>query len=225
MNSNKKIVAGLATLIAISLAGDRLCRRAVSAGDQERCLRIGSAVVKRFPTSFGAWRSIDSEPLSDRAVEMLQCREHTSRLYINDETGEKVSLFLIVGFAGPMLAHTPEICYSSADFEVVDSSAPEVVRDIDGAVDTFDRVKFQSKSVGGGRQIVYYAWRTLAGAWQVPRHPRLSLGGEPMLYKLQLAAAVQEPARRGGAAVERPDACRHFLDDLLPVLDPILASR
>ena len=79
-----------------------------------------------------------------------------------------------------------------------------------------------SKSVSGHKLRVYYAWRKFAGPWEAPNRPRLALGGQPMLYKLQMAGDA--PTRADDNSLES-DAARRFLNDLLPVLDGILAPQ
>jgi hypothetical protein len=160
---------------------------------------------------------VESEPLPDRVLEMLRCDGHQNRVYVNQETNESVALILLVGRAGPMVAHTPAVCYESSAFEVVESTRPTVVRTVGDRSDTFDRVAFRSKSVDGGKQVVYHSWRRHRGNWEVPGNPRFALGGAPMLYKLQLAAAPE--------GLEETDVQQRFLADLLPVLDRLLAPR
>jgi hypothetical protein len=75
--------------------------------------------------------------------------------------------------------------------------------------------------VAGRQQRVYYAWRRFDGPWQAPDDPRWTLGGQPMLYKLQLACdALPAPGESSDS-----DAVHRFLTDLLPVLDKVLAAN
>jgi hypothetical protein len=159
-----------------------------------------------------------SEPLSENVLQILGCRAHQSRTYVDDLTGEQVALTLLAGAAGPLVAHTPDVCYPSTDFDVAEPVGSEVLRGTGARADTFDRATFRSRSVDARRQRVYYAWRKFDGPWQVPPNPRLALGGQPMLYKLQLAGDA--PADPGVSSPSDP--ARRFLTDLLPVLDEML---
>lgn len=224
-----RVWIGLVVLAVVSFVGDRLCRSMASGASQEEQLRVVSAAVAQLPESFGKWRTVESEPLSERTLEMLQCRAHQSRVYVDDETGERVSLILLAGVTGPLVAHTPEICYSSSTFEIVERSRPEEIRGTGDRADTFDRVLFQSKGLAGQNQEVYYAWLPPGGHWQAPKNPRWALVGTPVLYKIQLATTVSseraEPDNSAEDAGPAASAGRRFLDDLLPVLDSVLQNR
>lgn len=226
-----RVWSGLLLLALASFAGDRLCRSAApTAAEQGRLLQLGGAAVHRLPESFGLWRQVSNDPLDADTLAILQCDDHENRVYANSETGERVALTLLVGKAGPMVAHTPEVCYSSAAFDVVETAKPREIRTTGPAPDTFDRIVFRSNSVAGEKQTVYYAWRRAVGAWEAPKDPRLTLGGAPVLYKLQLAStggdsAAETDSETGTDSENGSEVCRRFLDDLLPVLDEPLTIR
>lgn len=212
----------LVVLSVASLVGAFVCRTLASGGDQERLLQLASKGVSELPTTIGTWRMLKSEPMDEAALNILKCRAHESRVYIDDQTGDNISVILLAGVAGPIVAHTPEACYSSTEFDIDESAKPEIVRQTGDRADTFGRVAFRSKSLAAHRQEVYYAWRKHNGPWEAPHSPRLALGGQPMLYKLQIAT--------GGAANSSDnsysaDTMRRFLNDLLPILDRILATE
>lgn len=207
-------------LAAASLAGDALCRSLARGGDPERLLQMASENLTRLPEQIGPWRSTKAEPLSDDVLQMLDCRAHEARIYVNDETGETVGLMLLAGAAGPLVSHTAEVCYGSAAYEIVEPPASQKIRGSGDEADTVHSVTFRSHSVNGQTQRVYYAWRRFEGPWQAPANPRMALGGQPMLYKLQLAG---EAPPEGTASAES-DSARRFLVDLLPALDKALAA-
>src|SRR5262249_40568999 len=167
------------------------------------------------------WTMQPSEPLTDDVLRVLDCRAHQSRFYTDKATGDQVALILLAGSAGPLVAHTPEVCYASSGLAVADAVGSDVIRDTGAHTDTFRRATLISKSVDQKRRTVYYGWRTFGGRWQAPDHPRLTLGGAPMLYKLQLASDA--PLQSDGSA--ESDPARRFLKDLLPALDSTLKPR
>jgi len=141
---------------------------------------------------------------------------------VNDETGERVSVVLMAGAAGPMVAHSPESCYESGSFEMVEAARAESIFSSGDLTDTFERVTLRPKSGGPAWQRIYHAWRKSQGRWEAPRNPRLALGGEATLYKLQLATSVPEnPADETAGS----DACRRLLEALIPVLDQAMNNR
>jgi hypothetical protein len=216
-----RLLLPVVVLVAMSLLGEYLCRTLASGGDSERLLQLGGENVSRLPETIGAWRTQKSEPLSESVMQILGCREQQSRIYADDQTGDQVALTLLVGDAGPLVAHTPDVCYSSTDFEIAEPAGAEMIRGAGARADTFDRATFRSRSVDGRKQRVYYAWRKFDGLWQVPSNPRLALGGQPMLYKLQLAGEAPESS----GSSPQTDPARRFLTDLLPALDDLLIAR
>lgn len=222
-SSPLRVWFGLAALAAVSIAGDRIClHQATGGAEGERLLEIASRNIDALPETIGPWRMTASQPLDENAARMLQCRAHLSRSYRNDDTGESVSLMMLVGRAGPLLAHTPEVCYSSQSFETLEAAHPQVIRKNEADEDVFSSVLFASTTVGGEKQRVYYGWRPFVGHWVAPKNPRLALGGEPILYKLQVDAQELAPANEKAPVA---DSIQRFLDDLLPALDRNLGGR
>jgi hypothetical protein len=222
MKSIRRVWFGLAAFALASLLGDFVCRSMGRSADQDRLMRSAGEAIAELPETIGPWRVAASEPLDEAALKMLECRASQSRQYVSDKTGEKVNLMLLVGPAGPLLAHTPEVCYASADFELVGSVHTKTLRGSGVEVDTFGSVALKSKSLSWQNQKVYYAWRPYHGHWQAPASPRITLGGQPMLYKIQLA--VNAPGL-GQPSPSETDAAQRFLADALPVLDGILGSE
>lgn len=217
---------GLAALVAVSLTGDAVCKRLAGGGDAERLMGIAVDAVGRLPDQFGPWHAVESEPLSEAVVRMLECRAHQNRLYRNDDTGETASLILLAGPPGPLLAHTPEVCYSSSSFDVVEPARPEKFRVVGERTDELHHALFRSLGVSGELQVVYYGWRKPEGRWQAPKDPRLALGGGPLLYKLQVATAISADALESShSGSKEPDAGHRLLIDLLPHLDPLLNAQ
>jgi hypothetical protein len=122
-----------------------------------------------------------------------------------------VALVMLVGPAGPLAVHTPEICMTSREYENIKPS--EQVRVMsDGREQQFFATLFRAKTLEGQRLNVYYGWSADGEEWQAPLSPRITLGPLPMLYKVQVVcadAAVAEGATAPGVA---------FLADLLPHL-------
>lgn len=205
----------IAVLVAFSLMGEFLCRSMANSVDRDKLLKAAGDRINRLPTRIGHWRMAKSEPLTDDAVRMLRCSAHENRIYVDDQTGETVSVLLMVGIAGPLIAHTPEICYSSVDFDILEPARPNTIRGSEEAGDVLNHVTFRSREVSAERQQVFYGWRKTHGAWLAPENPRLTLGGEPILYKLQLAAKAPAEIQHDKSS---PAASR-FLSELLPILE------
>jgi hypothetical protein len=106
MKSNKRIWYGLAALAVGSFLGDFVCRSMARSADQERLMRSAGEAISRLPETIGPWRLESAESLDDTALRMLECRAYQSRQYAHETTGEKVNFLLLVGPAGPLVAHT-----------------------------------------------------------------------------------------------------------------------
>lgn len=151
-------------------------------------------------------------------VEMLECTGSIVRTYRNPRTGDVVSLFVIVGPAGPIAVHTPEICYSSRNYKSRDARSQVAMAGEQGQDDQLWALSFKTKSVQEDLLRVYYAWST-GNRWSAPKDARFAFAGWPYLYKLQLSSKL--PA---GTDLKTHDTCREFLKDFLPVLRQYLTE-
>jgi hypothetical protein len=170
--------------------------------------------LQRTPERFGDWILERSQPLDEDSAELLQSTDGTQRIYRNQRTGETVALTLIVGPAGPMSVHTPEVCYSSRDYKTV--SPPNRFHVGSGGDAQFWGMTLESTDLEGGGLSVAYGWNDGNG-WAAPQMPRFEFGGAPVLYKLQLAAPLE-----GDNGLKQNNTCRSFLRAFLPALDAVL---
>jgi hypothetical protein len=180
---------------------------------QAAMLETGAAHLSRVPTQFGAWLLRDEDTLSESALDLLGCSNHLCRTYVNSETGEAVALVFLVGPAGPLAVHTPEICMTSREYENLKQSEPVGIA-AQGKRQQFFTTLFRAKTLEGQKLNIYYGWSRDGFQWEAPESPRIALGPLPMIYKLQVACA--EPP----VATEGPTAAVTFLQDLLPLLAP-----
>ena len=178
--------------------------------------------LEHLPTEFGEWVTENDKGLSKNVKQILECTGSVSRVYRNQKTGETISVAVILGPAGPVAVHTPEICYSTQEFNVVKKrnrwtlpqydEAGNVKTDADPNIpaDEFWDLLLQSRAVSGSSLRVVYAW-TITNHWKAVDYPRFSYAGSPYLYKLQLAGpALLDNNQR--------DVCAEFLTAFLPVL-------
>ena len=103
--------------------------------------------LQDVPGEFGNWRLESSEEMSDDSLEQLECAGYIVRQYVNQRTGERISMFLIVGPAGPIAVHTPEICYSTQNYRSRDPRREVAVQDSKKQdLGTFWAMSFHSKA-------------------------------------------------------------------------------
>ena len=158
-----------------------------------------------------------TQPLDEEVAQMLQCAGSFLRVYQNSLTGGTVSVAIVVGPPGPTAAHTPEVCFSSSGKAIDEPSQafhprPDVAPD-----ESLWRVTFRSSGADPQLLRVVYGWHAPDGPWQAARDPRFEYGGQPLLYKLQLACLTSERSDQTGK-----DPCLDFLHDFLPALEESL---
>ncbi len=217
-------ILSLAAVIAVTLAAGVLQGRIRNRWGASESMLAAAQNLQDVPRKFGGpqndrWQLQSAEPMSDDAAEMLECTGNIVRTYENRRTGEVVSLFVVVGPTGPTAVHTPEVCYSSQDYEVRDVRQPLAIADEQGQEDQFWALTFKSKRVQQDLLCVCYAWGT-GGRWSAPNDARFAFVGRPYLYKIQLASKLPR-----GTDLKTNDTCRQFLQDFLPVLRQYLIEN
>jgi hypothetical protein len=174
-------------------------------------LKAAAARVNELPHELGPWEMQEERDVAPLILETLRCQAHTHRVYVNRETGETVSVALIVGPSGPTAVHTPEICFSSRAYEIAEPRQKKFFG-ASGDADSSSlwMTLFRSQNAGAGELRVYYGWST-GGAWTASKSPRFEFGGSPLLYKIQVSAQLG-PTREDGP---HSDPCKNFVEALL----------
>ena len=160
-------------------------------------MTLQAEVLQRLAKDFGPWQMIQASELPQAVRGILQCADYRQAVYRNRDTGEQVLCTLLLGPAGPMSVHTPEICYTSIDSEAL---GPRRRVQLSPGVpqDSFWMVQFREvhePSVGILR--VYYAWNEGTGSWTAAEEPRVTFGGHPFLFKVQVSTTLPESAETG----------------------------
>ena len=126
--------------------------------------------------------------------ELLDAFTHLN-LYIetlHHDAGEIVTVAVLLGPAGPISVHTPDVCIRA---KIIPLSSP-----LNGSVSTSARLSprraMEHVSSGdesdGRRLAVYYGW-SIGGEWSAPKDPRIEFAGQPHL-SFQLAGRLPSPA-------------------------------
>ena len=157
------------------------------------------AKLDELPKQIGAWQQVESKPLDDSVVQMLQCYGSIVREYRHDATGEQVTVALLLGPRGPIAVHTPDICYSSAGTKQIGERTRKLLGQHRLWVSEFA----QSPSPTATFE-VWYGWSD-GGNWVAAENPRFWITST--LYKIQLVGTVES---------ESSQPCRDFLKELQP---------
>lgn len=140
--------------------------------------------VADLPLELGEWEFVDDNPpLGEFVSQELGLYGHENRIYRHRTTGSHAALLLMVGSPGPLVRHPPSVCYANrANRQIGD--AKQIVDDVSST--RFELLEYEAPdSSGGGRFFVAYG-HTVDGNWDVPALPRVTYGGAPVLYKVQL---------------------------------------
>lgn len=178
--------------------------------------QVTSEQLAKVPERFADWELESSQPLEPATEKMLRCSAYLNRIYRNRVTNDRMHVALLVGPAGSLSIHTPEICYASQDYQTVAAPRRVQPRPAGHPDEAFWQTTFQNKKPDRGLLQVAYGWKT-DGAWRAPSQPRFALGGGGSLCKLQIASLLSP-----GAEAESDSACQDFLHDFLPVLERAL---
>ncbi len=161
--------------------------------------------LRTMPKEIGDWLLVNEGTLGAIVQETLACTGYVNRTYVNRQTGQEIGMAVYVGPAGPISVHTPEICYSSTAYEIRGSRRSKTVSGPNDEENTFWQLTFRSTGAEPQSQRVYYGW-SLGDRWNASESPRFEYGGQPALYKLQIATRIPQ------ADEQKPDdACKDFL--------------
>jgi hypothetical protein len=200
----------LAAFVAATISTELLVGHRAFRADKEQMLTVAAAQLEHVPRALGDWKMESESPLSRLALETLDCRGHVCRTYQNQKTGRTVSLVMLVGPSGPLVAHRPEVCMDGQGYRLVAGPMRVEFDQLGQASHELFQTTFAVGSAGRRVQ-VYYGWAR-GDRYEAPEYPRLTLGREPMLYKIQVSSIIDPRAE------EVRDAGQQFVDDFLPVI-------
>ncbi|TWT87511.1 hypothetical protein Mal64_30520 [Pseudobythopirellula maris] len=205
------ITAMALTLFSGAMFGAITQRWGMSQDSIEAASKLAS-----IPQQFGDWQAIETEPIDQYVCQVLRLQGHLKQQYRNSRTGEMVEVYLVLGPAGPISVHQPEICFKNHAYK--QRSERELVAvGSDQSQQMWSLIFDPSESNLDGEIVrVYYGW-THGGELRAPEDARLAFVGSSHLYKLQVTCQLPPTAD-----LERQDPCGSFLRDFLPVLKPCL---
>ena len=179
-------------------------------GTDERMSQAAAKLVD-VPEQVSEWRLHGERPLSDSALEMLQCAGYINRIYKHAETGRQITVTVMVGPGSTMSIHTPEICYESKNFSLLGAKRMVDVADEADGTHAMWAVDFETNDLNKQNLRVHYGWSN-GKAWAAPNRPRLAFAGERVLYKMQIAEV--DPV----SDIDRVDSTLQFMNKFFPLL-------
>lgn len=204
-----KFLAVIAAGLAITIATGAVCGHVSQRWGAQPDLVAAGQHLKSLPPKIGSWQLVQEDEMSESEIQMLSCAGYVNRTYIDQASGNTVTLAIYVGPSGPISVHTPEVCYSSRDYTLESERKRVDFKDSNNLEHALWSTTFRSNNAVGERLRVYYGWLA-DDVWTAADSPRFSFAGSPMLFKLQIAAPVP-PGKSG----EGDDPCQAFLQELL----------
>jgi len=187
---------------------------------RSRALEDAAKQLDQLPLTLGDWHGEDLK-LNREQLELGEIVGHVSRRYEDPLHHEALTVLIVCGRPGPIAAHTPDVCYAGAGFELcgpterysLPRSPSQPAAEFQNALMSRPGVPLPSV------QRIYWSW-SVDGRWQVPRNPRLAFGSQQVLYKLYV---IRELSSTDLPVAEDPSP--RFLRVLLPELNRLLFPR
>ena len=154
-----------------------------------------SLMGKRFenvPKDIGDWKG-QNLSVDEQVRNTAGAVNYVSRSYRNEETGDEVRLWLIVGHSRDICRHTPNICYPASGFRQVGSQIGHDFEVVGGKPAQFFTGKFiKENDFGQHAERVFWAWNhPEVNKWEAPDEPRQHYGLSRALYKLYFTSSVK----------------------------------
>ncbi len=206
---SKQLVLALVAVAALTIIPALIEGHYVSRWGTPPDLAGAAERVGSFPREFGNWTFVeDGEALHPEVCRELGIVGYMTRAYKNRKSGATVSVLLMVGQSGPLLRHPPYICYANMANEQI-GDMTKLASSTTTPAGEFNLLEYKrARTVTNERFLVAYGLATDA-IWKVPDMPRIAFGAAPLLYKVQLLAALDpSQSREVGTAL-----LKQFVDD------------
>jgi hypothetical protein len=167
---------------------------------QFQALAKGSAAcpfpLDDLPRSLGSWRSNPGSDgqLDPEVAQLAGSSKNIIRDYVDEKTGERVTVLVLYGLATRVYGHLPEICYPAAGYRLVGEQVLHEIAIPDSTSPLRYRSAIYMKKFGGiGRYEEACHTFLHHGQWQPNTANRWKLFRYyPGLFKIQLSRTVSE---------------------------------
>jgi hypothetical protein len=160
----------------------------------------------------------DANPLAGEEIKLAEIAGYLTRKYTHSKGGQ-IHILLLCGRPGPISAHTPEICFSGAGYEIIgERQKHRAIASNDDPGGEFWTARFKSSNPRTPPIRAFWAWSN-GGEWRAAAYPRWGYARSGYLYKLYVIRSMRqldEPIKT--------DPCQDFLKVLLPELRKALST-
>ncbi len=188
-------------------------------------------LLEKVPKDFGDWHGEDLEITDEVRKGAGVVGTAVSRAYRNARTGDEVRLWLIVGHAREISAHTPDICFPASGLtpKAAENSLHSIIYPGQKTDAPFWTNTFIKEDTLTGRQMirVFWAWYNPTGnkegdetvTWEAPSNARWWFGNTRALYKMYFTSVMRDP----GETTEQ-SACMRFAREFMPIVEKVLSD-
>lgn len=215
---SKSIWIAVGLVVVLTASGAVIHGRLSNRWGPPETMTQAGARLERIPSSIETWQLKSSDQLSETARSMLESAGDITRNYVDSASKTAIGITIIVGPAGPISVHKPEVCFPSQNFRLLGKHKKVKIRDASGVDHEFWMVDFRSEDLEARLLHVYYAWST-GGPWSAPDQPRFAFAGNLYLYKIQLQSYASPTALQ-----ESEDPVPNFLHVFLPAASGEIVS-
>ncbi len=219
------IVLGVLLIVGLTIPQIRMTDR-LSGTDFNAEQR--AELLNKVPKNIGDWHGEDKET-DPNVRKTAGAIGAVSRSYRNARTGEQVDLWLIVGHARDISAHTPDICYPASGFKAQateNSLYPMTFPDQPDST-PFLTNKFLKEDITGQHLVrVFWSWYNPENkenqgkvVWEAPHNARWHFGNTRALYKMYFTSGMRDSKETAEAS-----ACIRFARDFLPEVNKALTE-
>jgi hypothetical protein len=174
------------------------------------------ARLDQVPYAIGPWVGRDA-PVDPEVLDQVAIRAYLAREYRDARSGRAVRALLVAGPPGPIVVHTPDLCYQRSGFEQAGAAERRTIEQ--------PRAQFWAATFAAGppvpsQLLIWWGWNGGSG-WESPDHTRarVQYAFRPVLYKLYLV--TDGLTKKPGQAGEFDE----FAALLLPELDKVVADQ
>lgn len=184
-------------------------------------------LLNRVPAAVGDWHG-DDMPIDPNVRKTAGAIGAVQRAYHNVRTGEKVSLWLIVGHAREVSFHTPDVCYPSQGFtaRASENSVYPMVFPDQPKTDFLTNTFLLENNTGPQLMRVFWNWYNPMNkanegkvVWEAPANPRWHFGNSRALYKMYFTSSMRDPKETA-----EQSACVRFAREFLPEVNKALSE-
>lgn len=212
MSRNQFIMLGVAALVITGstyIHGKRTDRWEKY---QPELLNEYTARLQNVPTAFGAWTSTQTD-VDEEQFDASNCDGQFSRLFVNSETGEQISVYLVSGRGYHVTIHTPNFCYKAAGFEQDREAAPFEF-ECPGMDDKSEVVhaRFEKETPTETSHLRILWTYNEKGSWRSPKLAKRTFGRADAMYKMYIIRST----KRGVPSIE-DDPSVQFAQEFIPL--------